>query len=89
MALGRPIVASALEQLADVLQDGTTARLVAPGDPGALASAISQVLSLPDRGRRLGEQARAEAMARHGWDHRAGDILARLAEEGLLPDEDR
>jgi glycosyltransferase involved in cell wall biosynthesis len=89
MALGRPIVASALEQLADVLEDGRTARLVAPGEPGALASAIRQVLSLADRGRRLGEQARAEAVARHGWDRRAGDIVARLAEEGLLSGEDR
>jgi glycosyltransferase involved in cell wall biosynthesis len=82
MALGRPIVASALEQLADVLEDGRTARLVVPGEPEALASAISQVLSLPDRGRCLGEQARAEALARHGWDRRAAAIVDRLAGDG-------
>ena len=84
MALGRPIVASSLEQLADLLEDGRTARLVAPGSPDELASAISGVLSLPDRGRHLGERARAEALARHGWDRRAALVVDRLAACGHL-----
>jgi glycosyltransferase involved in cell wall biosynthesis len=77
MAIGRPIVASHLEQLGEVLEDGVTARLVPPGDERELALAITQVLSSPDRGQALGLAARREAR-RHRWDRRAQAILDRL-----------
>ena len=77
MAIGRPIVASRLEQLGDVLQDGATARLVTPGDERELALAIDQVLGTPDRGQALGRAARREA-ERHTWDRRARAIMDRL-----------
>jgi glycosyltransferase involved in cell wall biosynthesis len=77
MAIGRPIVASRLEQLGDVLQDGSTARLVRPGDERELALTIDQVLGAPDRGRALGRAARQEA-ERHTWDRRARSIMDRL-----------
>ena len=78
MALSRPIVASALGQIAEVLEDGRTARLVVPGDPHALAEGIREVLALPDRGKALGRAARLEAESRHTWDGRANEILKRL-----------
>lgn len=37
MAIGRPIVASRLEQIGEILEDDVTARLVPPGDVHALA----------------------------------------------------
>jgi glycosyltransferase involved in cell wall biosynthesis len=77
MALGRPIVASRLEQIGEVLDDGRTARLVAPGDERQLARAIDQVLTSPDQGRELGRAARREAR-QHTWDQRARTILTRL-----------
>jgi glycosyltransferase involved in cell wall biosynthesis len=78
MALGRPIVASRLEQLAEVLEDGRTARLVRPGDAVDLRDGILEILQSPDRGAQLGRQARKEAMRRHTWDHRVETILDRL-----------
>jgi glycosyltransferase involved in cell wall biosynthesis len=78
MAIGRPIVGSALGQLEEVLEDGRTARLVAPDDPQALADGITDVLSLPDRGAGLGRAARDEARSRHTWDMRVRLILDRL-----------
>lgn len=78
MAIGRPIVASALGQLSEVLEDGRTARLVAPDDPQALADGIAHVLALPDRGASLGNAARKEARTHHTWDMRVRRILARL-----------
>jgi glycosyltransferase involved in cell wall biosynthesis len=78
MAIGRPIVASALGQLADVLEDGVTARLVPPGDPDALAAGIREVMESPDRGAALGRRAHEEARRGHSWDSRAHDLLARL-----------
>jgi glycosyltransferase involved in cell wall biosynthesis/O-antigen/teichoic acid export membrane protein len=80
MALGRPIVASRLGQLAEVLDDGRTAVLVEPGDPAALAAGIHRVLALPDRGESLGTAARAEAERCHTWDHRAATILDALGQ---------
>jgi glycosyltransferase involved in cell wall biosynthesis len=79
MAIGRPIVASALEQLGEVLEDRRTARLVQPNDPVELARAIEELLREPDRGHRLGAAARAEAQNAHRWEDRAGTILERLA----------
>jgi glycosyltransferase involved in cell wall biosynthesis len=78
MALGRPIVASRLDQIGEMLVDGETARLVAPGDEVELAAALSDVWNLPDRGSGLGRRALAEARGRHTWDRRAGDVLERL-----------
>ena len=77
MAIGRPIVASRLEQLGDVLQDGATARLVRPGNAGELAAVIDEVLGTPDRGRALGQAARRE-VERHTWDRRARSMMDRL-----------
>ena len=78
MAIGRPIVASALEQIADVLTDGVTARLVPPGEERALAQAICAVLGTPDRGAQLGIEARRTAMTSHTWQHRAAAVAAAL-----------
>ncbi len=78
MAIGRPIVASALEQISEILEDGRTARLVRPGDPEDLARGVSSVLGLPDRGDELGRAARREAETRHTWDARVEAILDRL-----------
>jgi glycosyltransferase involved in cell wall biosynthesis len=78
MSLGRPIVASRIEQLDEVLDDGRTARLVTPGDAGELATAIQEVLRAPDRGASLGRAALEEARREHTWDRRAATILAAL-----------
>jgi glycosyltransferase involved in cell wall biosynthesis len=78
MALGRPIVASALGQIADVLDDGRTARLVPPGDVDALVDAVVELLQRPDRGASLGQAAQEEARRRHTWEHRARDVLSAM-----------
>jgi glycosyltransferase involved in cell wall biosynthesis len=85
MALGRPIVASRLDQLAEVLEDGQNARLARPGDPADLAKAIRSVLASLDRGEQLGRQARRDAVHRHTWDHRAAAILERLGATARPP----
>src|SRR6266568_7941041 len=52
MAMGRPIVASRIGGLMDILVDGQTGLLVPPGDPQALREAIQCLLD--DAGRRQG-----------------------------------
>ena len=80
MAVGRPIVASRLEQLEEVLDDGRTAALVRPGSADDFARGVRHILALPDRGHSVGAAARAEAEAYHTWDARARDLLGHLSQ---------
>ena len=70
MAAGRPIIASNLPALREVLRDGENALLVEAGDAGALAGAIQTLAANPERGARLGRAAFDEAQA-FSWDRRA------------------
>src|SRR5205807_10068901 len=45
MALGKPIVASSVPGIRDMVVDGESALLVPPGDPKAVASAMERVLA--------------------------------------------
>lgn len=63
MASGLPTIASRLEQVTDVvIEHGCNGLLVAPGDVGALTSAMQTVLGSQELARRLGRRAR-EIMA--------------------------
>jgi glycosyltransferase involved in cell wall biosynthesis len=57
MAMELPVVASRVEGLAEVVEDGTTGLLVPPDDPRALADAVLRLLS---------NRAEAEEMGRRG-----------------------
>jgi glycosyltransferase involved in cell wall biosynthesis len=76
MATGKPIVASRLAQLAEILTDEENALLVPPGDPIALAASLTRLMGDPDLGRRLGACAQREAQVRHSWDARLEAILS-------------
>jgi len=56
--LGRPIVASRVEGIAELFEDGSEIRLVTPGDPRALAAAIAELVESPERAAAMGERAR-------------------------------
>ncbi len=59
LAAGRPLVASRVGVVAEVLEDGVTALLVPAEDPGALATAIARVLDDRELAGRLGRAGRA------------------------------
>jgi glycosyltransferase involved in cell wall biosynthesis len=77
MAAGRPIVASDLPALREVLTPDVHAVLVPPGHPLALAGGIRRVLSDPAFGARLGSAAAAAALE-YTWDRRAERLEALL-----------
>ena len=58
MAHGRPVVASAVGGLLDLVADGETGLLVAPGDVAALRAALERLLADAPMRRRLGEAGR-------------------------------
>ncbi len=74
MALGKPIVATRLPAIEEVLSDGENALLVEPGNPKALAQAIDRILGDPELAHRLGQKAFEDAQ-RYSWDERARAIL--------------
>ncbi|MHA6203855.1 glycosyltransferase [Dyella soli] len=58
-AVALPIVATDVGGNAEIVHDGTTGRLVPPGDPRALADAMLSLLGEPQQARACGRAARA------------------------------
>jgi glycosyltransferase involved in cell wall biosynthesis len=58
MASGRPIVATAVDGVVDVVTHGATGLLVAPRDPAGLAAGVVWLLDHPVEAVQMGEQAR-------------------------------
>jgi glycosyltransferase involved in cell wall biosynthesis len=67
MSMGRGIVASRLDQIGEVLDDGRTAMLVPPSDPQALAAALGALIVDAGLRNRLGNEARREVIRRYSW----------------------
>ncbi|MCX5734017.1 MAG: glycosyltransferase family 4 protein [candidate division NC10 bacterium] len=61
MALGKPIVATRVGGVPELLADGEAGVLVPPADPIALARMVCDLIEQPDRARVLGEAGRRRA----------------------------
>ena len=75
MAMGRPIVAARVGQLAEVLVHRTNGLLYAPNDERDLAAKISEAVQIPDGGARMGAAARQAVLNGHTWDRNARRIV--------------
>jgi glycosyltransferase involved in cell wall biosynthesis len=75
LAAGRPAVASATGGILDWLQDGVCGLAVVPGDPGALARALNELLSDPDRQRTMGEEGRRRVAARFSAERHVAALM--------------
>jgi glycosyltransferase involved in cell wall biosynthesis len=64
MAMARPVVGFAVGGVAEVVEDGRTGWLAPAGDLGALADRMRRLSESADRGRALGDAARARVVAR-------------------------
>lgn len=64
MQAGLPVVASAVGQLSYSIVDGRNGLTVFPGDPAALAEALTSLLRKPEQLATLGAQARADVLDR-------------------------
>jgi glycosyltransferase involved in cell wall biosynthesis len=58
MAAGLPVVSTDVAGIPEMVDDGRTGRVVAPGDANALALAVDDVLAQPGRGEAMGEAGR-------------------------------
>jgi glycosyltransferase involved in cell wall biosynthesis len=67
MAAGKPIVATNLNQAAEVIQDGHNGLLVEAGDVNRFAEAIVTLLDHPMERVRLSQNARQQALNLYSW----------------------
>jgi glycosyltransferase involved in cell wall biosynthesis len=58
MAMGKPVIATAVGGIPEIVTSGVNGVLIPPEDPAALAKALVQVLGDPGSARRLGEEGR-------------------------------
>ena len=79
MGSRRPIIASDLPSIREVLHDNENALLVSPNDPFTLANGIESILSDPEKGTRLANRAFAD-VHEYTWAKRAEKILNFISE---------
>jgi len=58
MAAGKPIVASRVGGIPDLVQDGDNGLLVPPGDEKSLAAGIRQLLNDPEKAKMMGQRGK-------------------------------
>lgn len=83
MFAGLPVVATDVGSVREQVEPGVTGWIVPPEDPAALAAAIQELFSDPDRARAMGERGREIARKRftmqatvRAWLRRYDDLLA-------------
>lgn len=69
MAAGKAIVATAHKESAEVIRNGDTGILVEAGDVNKFAGATLKVINDPLERRRLGQNARQQAVNEYSWEH--------------------
>jgi len=82
MASGKPVVASAIPGVSEVVRHGMTGYLVPPGNPTALASALESILLDQARAKRMGGEARRLAANQYDWE-RIYEQYVTLYERGV------
>jgi glycosyltransferase involved in cell wall biosynthesis len=85
MGLAKPIVASDLEQLGEVIVDGESGLLCPPGDPNAAAAAAVRLLGDPELRAQLGVAALERATTTYSWRAQTARILDALRSGGAEP----
>jgi glycosyltransferase involved in cell wall biosynthesis len=89
MALGRPVIASAVAGVPELVQDGRTGWLVPAGSAADLAAAMRAcLLASPEALARMGEDGRARTRRRHDIDRsaaRLADLFAREIRPAPMP----
>lgn len=79
MACGKPVIASHIGGIPEVVgNEGTAGLLVTPGDAQSIVAAITYLSGLPDKGKKMGENARLRIESRYTWQHSAQRLLRAL-----------
>ena len=74
MAAGKPIIASKVGAIQEVIRHESNGVLFEPGNVEELSGSILRLLTDSDLSRAIGEQARVDAASKYTWRHRAERI---------------
>jgi glycosyltransferase involved in cell wall biosynthesis len=74
MSCGIPVVASRVDGLLDIVEDGINGLFFEPGNAQELASCIELLLKDENYRKKLGRNARETVLARFTWDHVAEQV---------------
>jgi glycosyltransferase involved in cell wall biosynthesis len=75
MAMAKPVVAPAMDNIRDILVDGKTGILFTPEDGPALTSALRRLISSSEERARLGRAARGQIETRFNWKYNAERVI--------------
>jgi starch synthase len=89
MACARAMVASRIDGLSELVEDGATGLLVAPEDPAPLAAALDALAADRARVRRMGEAAHARVRDRFAIDTMLDATLGLYRRLGRVSDGGR
>ncbi len=73
-AFGKPVVATRVGSIPEVVEDGKTGYLVPPGDVTKLAEAVVKLLEDSVLRKQMGERARQKAATDLSWDRIAAEV---------------
>jgi glycosyltransferase involved in cell wall biosynthesis len=86
MAVGLPVVASAVSGIPEVVVDGVSGRLVPERRPDRLAEVLAELLASPEERVRLGAAGRERALNEWRWDQTIAplyDLLVARSGKGV------
>ncbi len=83
MACSRPVVASDLPALAEIVEDGVTGLLAEAGDPASFAEALRTVLTNPQLAAELGAAGRDRVLQERTWAANAAALAKELKKLGV------
>lgn len=80
MAMGKPIIASDLEQIGEIIIDGVNGLKFSPGDSQKLCDLILKLYSEPELRVKLGKKAREDVIKNFTWKQNAYRVLSKVFE---------
>ncbi len=92
MAAGRPVVATRVGGVPELVADGDSGYLIEPGDVRGFAEAVSRLLAEPDLARRLGRHGHQRTRRHHGCAdaaRRLGNFYRQALGETLVEESGR
>ena len=81
----RPVIASAVQGLREIVVPGETGVLVAADDPDAIADAVVAMAGDWTAAREMAERAHVDALTRFGTKRYADDLMRLLVDAGVVP----
>ena len=79
LALGRPVIASALSGIPELIEQGVTGFLVPPGDPESIAAALAQIHGNWDAASAAGLRGRERIRSEYLVERNAAELAAAMA----------